>query len=137
MNSAHGKVTMNERTEIIRFCDEWLKREEEIILPMVRERQAAFSQGVFNVIPRVSDALRLKKLEEFFPCAKIVLTTENNRGVVSYVYEDVYEDSHANHMIACDFSYYSHTSFSSLGVKGRPQLTVEWNGIHINLSHLF
>jgi hypothetical protein len=84
-----------------------------------------------------ADALKLKELEELFPGAKIVLTTELGRGFVSYVYEDLYEDTRANHMIVCEFSYHSHTSFASLGVKGRPQLTTEWNGIHINLSDLF
>lgn len=129
-----------------RFCDQWLAKQESGRVPIELndedfgpEEPCVISGEVISSIPlkAQTDPLKLKELEERFPGATIVLTASQRKGTVKYIYEDLYEDDSANHMIWCEFTPHPHPTFASLGVKERPNLMVEWRGIYLDASLLF
>lgn len=129
-----------------RFCDQWLAEKELGRLPVELndedfgpEEPCVISGEVISSIPlkAQTDPLKLKELEERFPGATIFLTTSQRKGTVKYIYEDLYEDKSANHMIWCEFTTYPHHTFASLGAKERPNLMVKWRGIYLDASLMF
>jgi hypothetical protein len=145
-----------EALRCIKFCEEEERKAE--IAYEARRATWPVEVGFFGVEPRISDddlkelcckpfeattdALRLKELEGRFPGATMVLSTTKKQIVVKYVYEEIYVDSSANHMIACDVSdTLPFHEFASIGASprpdGKPQLMAEWRGMYVDLSHLF
>lgn len=116
-----------------RFCDEWLAEQEVGVEPCVLSGEVISS----SPLKGKTDPLKLKELEERFPGATIFLSAPPRQGVVKYIYEELYEDDSANHMIWCDFSLHPQHTFSALGVKERPNVMVEWRGIYLDASLLF
>jgi hypothetical protein len=82
-----------------------------------------------------TDALKLKELEERFPDGTIMLYTSYSHGAVKYVYEDMYEDSSANHFIMFNEGVYSFFKF--IPSKTQFRISVHWAGASADLSHFF
>jgi hypothetical protein len=79
-----------------------------------------------------TDALKLKELEERFPGATMVITTDQAQLEIEYM-----GCAEANqHRIFSNTNEIRHT-FSDFGANGKPQLMAEWRGLYIDLSHLF
>jgi hypothetical protein len=113
-----------------RFCDEWLKKEEREI------SDEDLKELCCKPLEAKTDPLRLKELEERFPGATMVFSTPLKQGTVKYIYEDLYEDESANHMISSDLEMHACVSFKQL-CSEKPHLMAEWRGMYIDLSHLF
>jgi hypothetical protein len=78
-----------------------------------------------------TDALQLKELEERFPGATMVLSTYDAQYEIAYKEEQPYGN------IYCKKIDTSAPFFRDFGAGHRPQLMAEWNGLYIDLSHLF
>lgn len=87
-----------------------------------------------------TDALKIKKLEERFPGGTLVLTTPTEQLEIEYIYYDMatYPEAwcHQIYSKKLERSVFHFTDFD-LGESVRPQLMAEWNGLYIDLSHLF
>jgi hypothetical protein len=108
-----------------------------IIVTQPPMTQKEFKELCIKPLKETTDALRLKELEERFPGATMVLTTDDAEYVVKYIYEDFYEDTSINHMVSCECCDYPRLDFKSLGATDTPRLVAHWRGLDINLSHLF
>ena len=90
-----------------------------------------------SAIPLVasSDALQLKELEERFPGAKMVLSTDTKQIEIRHI-KIQSRDADMIYWPATN-TYYA--SFNELGVPSwkRPNLMAEWKGMYIDLTHLF
>jgi hypothetical protein len=78
-----------------------------------------------------TDALQLKELEERFPGATMVLSTNHAQYEITYKEEQPYGN------IYCKKIDISAPFFRDFGAGDKPQLMAEWNGLYIDLSHLF
>jgi hypothetical protein len=76
-----------------------------------------------------TDGLKLKELEERFPDAVFVLSTDQFYEIAYEpgVYGDIY----------CEKHEISAPYFWHFGGSEKPQLMAEWRGMYIDLSHLF
>jgi len=89
-----------------------------------------------------TDALKVKELEERFPGGTLVLTTSKGMMEIKHVYHDIatYPENW-RHQIYCKKSERDVIHFTDLGhsprSNGKPQLMAEWDGLYIDLSHLF
>lgn len=89
-----------------------------------------------------TDGLKLKELEERFPGATMVLTTAKEQLEIEHVYYDMasYPEAwcHQIYSNKLERSVFHFTDFGlSARSNGKPQLMAEWNGLYIDLSHLF
>jgi len=83
-----------------------------------------------------TDALKLKELEERFSGATMVLSTATEQLEIEHVYYDI-------EAYPTDWRYQIYSKklersvfhFTDLGKS--PHLMAEWNGLYIDLSHLF
>jgi hypothetical protein len=124
-----------EAARCIKFCDESLK-EAEAALNAAHEVSDEDLKELCRPLEAKTDPLRLKELEQRFPGATMVFSTRLKQGTVKYVYEDLYEDESANHMISSDLKQYGCMSFKEI-CSEKPHLMAEWRGMYIDLTHLF
>jgi hypothetical protein len=117
-----------------RFCDESLKK-AEAALDAAHEVSDEDLKELCKPLEAKTDPLRLKELEKRFPGATMVFSTRLKQGTVKYVYEDLYEDESANHMISSDLERHPCVSFKQL-CSEKPHLMAEWRGMYIDLTHL-
>jgi hypothetical protein len=87
-----------------------------------------------------TDGLKVKELEERFPGGTLVLTTATEQLEVEYVYYEMpsYPDIWCHQIYSkklerCAFHF---TDFG-LPASEKTNLMAEWNGLYIDLSHLF
>jgi hypothetical protein len=85
-----------------------------------------------------TDALNLKDLEKRFEGGVFVLSTKTHQFEVHSINLDiaVYADI-MNHRIYCKQTRQSYSTFKELSGDENPQLMVEWQGLYVDLSHLF
>jgi len=97
----------------------------------------SLSPEELSAIPLVAstDALKLKELEERFPGAKMVLSTNTKQIEI----EHIKIQSRDADMIYWPKMNTYYASFDELGVPvwKRPNLMAEWKGMYIDLTHLF
>jgi hypothetical protein len=79
----------------------------------------------------VTDALKLKELEERFPGATMVLSTKDRQYEIAYKQDPFYGEIH------CEKERICAQFFAGFGAHGKPNLMAEWKGLYIDLSHLF
>ena len=89
-----------------------------------------------------TDALKLKELEERFPGATMILTTATEQLEIEHVYYEMstYPETwcHQIYSKKLERSVFYFTDFgASARASGKPQLMAEWNGLYIDLSHLW
>ena len=82
-----------------------------------------------------TDALKLKELEERFPGATMVLSTDTKQIEIRHI-KIQSRDADMIYRAATN-TYYA--NFNELGVPSwkRPNLMAEWQGMYIDLTHLF
>jgi hypothetical protein len=82
-----------------------------------------------------TDALKLKELEERFPGATMVLSTDTKQIEIRHI--KIY--SRDADMIYWPKMNTYYANFNELGVPSwkRPDLMAEWQGMYISLTHLF
>jgi hypothetical protein len=87
-----------------------------------------------------TDGLKLKELEERFPGATMVLTTATEQLEIEHIYYDIaaYPEDwrhqiYSKKLELCAFHF---TDFGA-SASGKTNLMAEWNGLYIDLSHLF
>jgi len=119
-----------------RFCDKWLDKAAAALDAKYSQVSDEDLKELCKPLEAKTDPLRLKELEERFPGATMVFSTRLKQGTVKYVYEDLYEDESANHMISSDLKQYGCMSFKEI-CSEKPHLMAEWRGMYIDLSHLF
>ena len=87
-----------------------------------------------------TDALKLKELEERFPGATMVLSTATEQLEIEHIYYEMssYPEAWCYQIYSKDLerSVFHFTDFD-LSTSGKPHLMAEWNGLYIDLSHLF
>jgi hypothetical protein len=79
----------------------------------------------------VTDALKLKELEERFPGATMVLSTKDRQYEIAYKQDPFYGEIH------CEKERICAQFFAGFGAHGKPNLMAEWKGLYIDLTHLF
>ena len=97
----------------------------------------SLSPEELSAVPLVAstDALKLKELEERFPGAKMVLSTDTKQIEIRHIKIQ----SRDTDMIYWPKMNTYYSSFDELGVSvwKRPNLMAEWKGMYIDLTHLF
>jgi hypothetical protein len=89
-----------------------------------------------------NDALKLKEIQERFPGGTIVFNTGKQFLEIEHLYQDIatYPEDWC-HLIRSKEQERSVYNFLDLAdpprPNGKPQLMAEWNGLYIDLSHLF
>ena len=91
----------------------------------------ALKELCMKPLTATTDAGRLKELEERFPGATMVLSTQDRQYVISYKEDPVYGNIH------CEDAHISGPYFANFGSYGKTNLMAEWRGLYIDLSHLF
>lgn len=80
-----------------------------------------------------TDALKLKELEERFPGATMVLSTDKEQLEIEYM-----GDGSKQHRIYSKTTNEIRKEFSDFGTRDeKPNLMAEWRGLYIGLEHLF
>jgi hypothetical protein len=89
-----------------------------------------------------TDGLKLKELQERFPDGTLVLTTATEQLEIEHIYYNIaaYPEDWRHQIYSKKYEQ-AVFDFRNLGdsarANGKPQLMVEWNGLYIDLSHLF
>jgi len=86
----------------------------------------------------LSHALQLKELEDRFPGAEMILTTNRAQFDIQYIfYPNAECDDYWKHQIYNKTSKTSFISFTDIVPGQKIQLMAVWNSMYIDLSHLF
>jgi len=85
-----------------------------------------------------TDALKLKELEERFEGAVFVLSTDRQQfEIYSFSLEIASYSDAMNYRIYCNQTGRSYMFFHELCGDKKPHLMAEWEGLYVDLSHLF
>ena len=101
----------------------------QVIVTQPQMNKNALNRLCYAPLTAITDANKLKELEDRFPGGIFVLTTDKEQMEVEYFFN----------CILCRNNDFAGTNFSDFwdSVVEKPNLMVKWRGMYIGLSHLF